>query len=97
MIRTRLEVILSQAIQNDFLSDINFAVPDIKYTQIADASGRGFTIPKLGDAIWPQLNTIFVIYCTEEESNKVLAVVKRLRERYADEGAACFKSEAEEM
>jgi hypothetical protein len=97
MTRIRLEVILSQAIQDDFLNDIGFAVPGIKYTQVPDVAGRGFTAPKLGDAIWPQLNSIFVIYCTEEEANRVLAVVKRLRTRYADEGAACFKSEAEEV
>ncbi|GMO63620.1 MAG: hypothetical protein Ta2A_10810 [Treponemataceae bacterium] len=97
MKQIRLELTMSQAIEDDFLTDVDFAVPGIKYTQIADVAGRGYSVPKLGSAIWPQLNTMFIIYCTEEEAERVFSVVKGLRKRYADEGFACFKSEAEEM
>jgi hypothetical protein len=59
--------------------------------------GRGYSAPKLADAVWPQENTLFILYCTDEEAECVSQIVNSLRKEYVGEGLACFKSEAEEM
>ncbi|WP_059369496.1 PG0541 family transporter-associated protein, partial [Treponema endosymbiont of Eucomonympha sp.] len=96
MQKIRLELIMSQAIEDDFLSGLEAAAPGAKYTQYADAAGRGYSAPKLGSSVWPQLNTVFVLCCEADEAETVLGVVRGLRERYAGEGLACFKSEVAE-
>jgi hypothetical protein len=93
----RLEIIMSQAIQDDFLTEVEFAVPGIFYTQTRDVMGRGHSVPKLGDAIWPQLNTRFVLHLGSADLDKVIAVVANLREHYKNEGLACFKSDSVEL
>ncbi|MDR3284393.1 MAG: hypothetical protein LBS97_04340, partial [Treponema sp.] len=73
------------------------ASPGIAYTRLDGATGRGFSVPKLGDSIWPQLNSVMVLYVTPEEESAVRGIVKKLRTKYAGEGLACFRSEAEEL
>ncbi|MDR0909666.1 MAG: hypothetical protein LBM77_07860 [Spirochaetaceae bacterium] len=97
MNKVRMELIMSEAIQEEFLTDIDMACPGIKYTQVVDAKGRGNTTPKQGDAIWPQFNTIITIYCSREEAARVLIIAKSLRQKFPTEGVACFRSEAEEL
>jgi hypothetical protein len=93
----RLEIITSEAVVDDLVKEADFAVPGFKYTQVPDAHGRGCTVPKMNDAIWPERNSVFTIYCTEDEASRLLVIVKALRERYSMEGVACFKSYAEEL
>ena len=95
--KARYDVILSSAIEEDFLQGMERRVPGFRYTKITGVTGRGYSVPKLGDAIWPQLNAAFVLYCGKEESNAVLSVVRELRERYLGEGLACWRSAAVEL
>jgi hypothetical protein len=88
---------MSEAIQEDFLEEVDFAVPGIKFTQVTDAKGRGWTTPKQGNAIWPQFNTIITIHCTEAEAARVLVIVKALREKFPTEGLACFRTNSVEL
>jgi hypothetical protein len=95
--RVRLDVIMSQAIEDDFLRGITATIPEVKFTKISGVVGQGWSVPKMGDAIWPQLNSAFVLFCTDLETDAVVAVINRLRKEYAGEGLACFKSAAEEL
>lgn len=95
--RVRLEIIMSQALEDDFLNALVQAVPTHKYTKVSGVTGRGYSVPKLGDAVWPQENTMFIMYCDPEEAARTLGVVAAIRKEYAGEGLACFKSEAEEL
>lgn len=93
----RLEIIFSQALEEDFEIEFKEKKVAAKFTKIANVMGAGYSNPRLGDAIWPQLNTMFIIYCTEEDSEKIINICQYLREKYIAEGIACFKSEAEEV
>ena len=68
-----------------------------RYTKLANVMGAGYSNPRLGDAIWPQLNMMYIIYCSEEEAEKIVAICQKLREKYMAEGIACFKSTSEEV
>jgi hypothetical protein len=93
---TRLVVIMSAAIEEDFLLGLEKYRPGMRYTKMAAVAGRGYSVPKLGDAVWPQLDTAFVLFCDDDETDVVLRVVKELRVTYLGEGLACWKSSAVE-
>jgi hypothetical protein len=95
--RIRLEFIMSQALEDDFLREIEKVLPACKYTQLTGVHGKGYSVPKLGDAVWPQENTLFVLYVAEYESEKIVEVINALRKEYTGEGLACFRSEMEEI
>ena len=65
------------------------------FTKIPAVLGHGFSEPKMGDGIWPQLNTMYIIFCTEDEEKIILSIIEDLRKEYIGEGIACFVSDAE--
>ena len=91
----RVEIIFSQAVEEDFFETFRKEKVAYHYSKIHGVTGAGLSNPKLGDAIWPQLNEMFVIYCDNEEAEKIIAVVEKLSEHYPAEGIACFTSSAE--
>ena len=91
----RIELIFSQAMDEDFIEA--FKKKQVKnYTKLPAVQGTGYSIPKLGNEIWPQLNTMMILYCTGEESQKVKNIVADLRRRYVGEGIACYISKSRE-
>lgn len=96
-LQKRVELIFSQAVEEDFqqaFKDKNVAA---KFTKLANVMGAGYSNPRLGDAVWPELNMMYIIYCDEEECKKIISIVENLREKYMGEGLACFISEATEV
>lgn len=96
-VQKRVEIIFSQALEEDFIQEFKAAKVGAKYTKLKDVMGAGFSNPRLGNAIWPQLNMMYIIYCSEEDSKKIIAIVEKLRESYMGEGIACFVSESTEV
>ena len=96
-VQKRVEIIFSQAVEEDFVAEFKEQQVGLKYTKLANVMGAGFSNPRLGDAIWPQLNMMYIIYCREEDCAKIIAIVEKLREKYMGEGIACFVSESTEV
>ena len=94
---TRVEIIFSQALEEDFIHEFKEQKVAARYTKLANVMGAGYSNPRLGDAIWPQLNLMYIVYCDEEEAQKIIDICQKLREKYMVEGIACFKSFAEEV
>lgn len=88
----RLEIIMSQAIEEDFVSAFMKADTGRMFTKLPVVMGRGATDPKMGDAVWPQLNCMYIVVCTKEQAAVVKSIIKRLHQEYPNEGLACFKS-----
>ena len=93
----RIEVILTQAIESDFLQlyerECRRAQIKCKYTKIENVMGSGNTNPKLGDSIWPQLNVMLILYVEDGFVPVVSGIMKKLHEMYDGEGAAAFVTE----
>lgn len=96
-VQKRVELIFSQAIEEDFAQLFKDNKVACRYTKLNNVMGAGYSNPRLGDAIWPQLNVMYIIYCDEDECNKIVGIAEKLREQYIGEGIACFVSEATEM
>ena len=93
----RVEIICSQALEEDF--DAEFKANNVAkmFTKVDDVKGAGYSNPHLGDAVWPQLNTMYIIYCNKEDADKIAAIVLKLRKLYRTEGIGCFISQANEL
>lgn len=90
----RLEIIMSQSIEDDFVNAFMNDATGQMFTKVDKVMGRGISIPKMGDSIWPQLNCMYIVYCTKKEAECVISIVNKLRNQYPNEGLAAFCSEA---
>lgn len=95
--RIRVEIICSQALEEDFAEEFEKIGVAKHYTKISPVSGAGFSNPHLGDAVWPQLNTMYIIFCTEDDAEKIKGIVRKLRKLFITEGIGCFVSAASEI
>jgi hypothetical protein len=87
----RIEIIFSQAIEEDVLLALK-AIPEAQFfTLIPGVKGRGYTTPKMGDAVWPEENELMIIYCmSDEASGQIENAIKKLQGIYTNEGLALF-------
>ena len=90
----RVELIFSAAVDEDFMDGFKKKGIGAHYTKISGVTGAGFSNPKLGDSVWPQLNEMILVYCSKDEAEKIVDLAKDLREKYPMEGIACFVSKA---
>ena len=97
----RIEIVMTQAIEVDFMNLYEKAcrIADIKckFTKLDNVMGQGNTNPKLGDAIWPQLNVMFILVIEDRYVNIIRNIMNTLHNTYVGEGAAAFISDVEEL
>lgn len=97
----RIEIIITQAIEVDFIDYYTKLCKaqncKCKFTKVDNVMGQGNTNPKMGDAIWPQLNVMFIIYCPDDLAPRISAIMDKLHNQYVGEGAAAFITEAREL
>ncbi|MFI3256918.1 MAG: hypothetical protein R3Y36_01315 [Spirochaetales bacterium] len=91
----RLEIIFSQAIDDDFIDACAEKKIGQYFTKIQNVRGQGYSVPKMGDNIWPQLNNQYIIYCENAEAEEIHTVIIDLRKKYPTEGIAFFVSDGE--
>ena len=95
--KVRIEIICSQALEEDFTEEFKKAKAGLKFTKINPVMGAGNSNPHLGDSVWPQLNLMYIIYCDQDEAEKIKEIVVKLRKLYITEGIACFISSGTEF
>lgn len=87
----RIEIIFSQAIEEDVLDALK-PIPEAQFfSLIPGVKGRGYTTPKMGDAIWPEENELMIIYCMNDSAAfEIEEAIKKLQLKYTREGLAFF-------
>ncbi len=90
----RVEIIYSQALDEDFTLAFKEAGVAKRFTKLNNVMGAGCSTPRMGDNVWPQLNMMYLIFCEKEEAEKIQEIVNRIRGQYTTEGVACFISSA---
>lgn len=88
----KVEIVLSQALEDDFLLYCKANKVGTAYTRINNVCGEGLQVPKLGTPIWPQLNSYIIIVCSESEAEVIASIVQKLRQKYPDDGIFAFSS-----
>ena len=86
----RIEIIFSQAIEEDLLEAFS-NIPEAQfYTIIPQVWGKGYSTPKMGSPVWPETNEIMIIYCDDAAESKITGQIKELQAKYTREGLAYF-------
>ena len=87
----RIEIIFSQAIEEDIMIALK-PIPEAQFfTLIPAVKGKGYTTPKMGDAVWPEENELMIIYCMSNEATaRIEDEITKLQGKYQNEGLALF-------
>ena len=86
----RIEIVANQSVQDVIIETLEENIPDILYTVLPLANGRGKAGYKLGTSSWPEVNFVLFAYVQKEDAKKVKAVIKAVKKQFPDEGIKCF-------
>ncbi len=87
---TRLEIVANNTVEEDILEGLESVEPGFSYSKINSIHGRGHSDPRRGDAVWPEENFIFIIYCDDEKAKAFVTAVKQVKERFEGEGIKIY-------
>jgi hypothetical protein len=86
----RVEVICSNSVNEDVLDAFKKEGVAKFYTQYPNVHGIGSHGPRMGDAVWPEENSVFVIWCEEAEARGIQRAVEKVKKNFPDEGLEIF-------
>jgi hypothetical protein len=86
----RVEIIFSQSVEEDILTALKDVPAAQFFSLIPGTRGKGYTNPKMGDTVWPEVNEIMIIYCDENSVEPIKERIGRVKDRYPREGIAAF-------
>ena len=86
----RMEIIANHSVEEDILEAMQSRGVGGYYTKIPSVQGVGSSNPRLGDPIWPEENFLLIIYCGEEEAERITRAVAEVKNRFQDEGIKLF-------
>jgi len=86
----RLEIIANRSVEENIIEA--FAKEEVGkfYTKIPNVYGVGACGPRMGDAVWPEENFAFIIWCEEEEAAGIQRAIKKVKEKFPGEGIKLF-------
>ncbi|GHV51794.1 hypothetical protein AGMMS49579_07890 [Spirochaetia bacterium] len=86
----RIEIVANHSVEENILEAFVQENVGKFYTKYPNVFGVGTTGPRMGDAIWPEVNFSLVIWCEEEEAHGIERAVARVKEHFPDEGIKIF-------
>ena len=91
----RAEIIANQSVQDDIIEILEEYIPEILYTVLPLAHGRGGGDYKLGSATWPETNFVMVSYIADDRRELVEKIIYSVKKKFPDEGIKLFFVRAE--
>ncbi len=92
----RIEIITNHAISADMLEELERLELAGSYTYIPKVHGRGSKGTRLGSALWPEENCIYLLFVEDGEVPAVKKAVKNIKARFPNEGTKCYITPVEE-
>jgi hypothetical protein len=86
----RIEIIANHSVEENILEAFAEEQVGKHYTKFPDVYGVGSAGPRMGDAIWPEVNFALVIWCEEDEARGIERAVAHVKEHFPDEGVKIF-------
>lgn len=90
----RVEIIANQSIEEDLFDFFAREKIVTHYTLVPEVKGAGDSNPKKGDSVWPENNFLLIIYCEDDEFEKIVRVLRELKLVFPGEGIKMFVSDA---
>ena len=86
----RLEIIANHSVEENILDAFKHEGVGKYYTKFPGIFGVGSSGPRMGDAIWPEENFAMVLWCDEEEAQRIGRAIAYVKGRFPDEGVKLF-------
>ena len=86
----RIEIIANQSVQSELLKNIEALLPDLLYTILPLANGKGKNSYKLGDTTWPETNFVLIAYADDKIEKKISQIVSFVKLKFSTEGIKLF-------
>jgi hypothetical protein len=86
----RIEIVANHAVEEDILEAFKDAGVAKFYTKYSNVFGVGSTGPRMGDAIWPEVNFSLVIWCELDEAKGIAKAVAKVKKHFPNEGIKLF-------
>lgn len=92
----RLELFANRSVEDAIMDQLQ-VIGCHYFTKIPMAYGEGTQDPKQGDAIWPEINFILIIYCKPEDVTMISIAIRAVKNKFPKEGIKLFKMHAEDI
>jgi nitrogen regulatory protein PII len=89
----RIEIMVNQSIAEDLQENLRDAGLMEACTRWTPVYGTGHVGPREGSAVWPETNTVLLLFLPAEKIEILRFAVASLKGIYPDEGLKCFISE----
>jgi hypothetical protein len=86
----RIEIVANHSVEENILEAFAQEQVGKYYTKYPNVFGVGSTGPRMGDAIWPEVNFSLVIWCEEDEAHGIERAVAHVKEHFPNEGIKLF-------
>ena len=88
----RLEIIVNQSIEDEVVSILESLHYGEAFTHFAPVFGRGNSGRREGTGVWPERNSLYLIFIKDQEAELFLNEIRRIKEEFPDEGIRCVVS-----
>lgn len=92
----RIEIIANQSVRDEILQELE-TVKCRYFTEIPSVYGKGRQEPKQGDGIWPEMNTLFIIYTSKNILDDLITSINIIKETFPHEGIKLFAVKAQTL
>ncbi|MCL2759473.1 MAG: hypothetical protein FWD22_04615 [Treponema sp.] len=86
----RIEIIANRSVEENILETLAKEQVGKFYTKIPNVLGVGACGPRMGDAVWPEENFALVIWCENDEAEKIKQAISKVKEKFPGEGIKLF-------
>lgn len=87
---TRIEIVMDQTVEDIFIERIHETGERVAFTLVRGALGNGESGPRMGTAVWPEVNSLFVMYVDEEGLEGIKKILADMRTAHPHNGISAF-------
>ncbi len=86
----RIEAVMDRTVEDVFLEKMERSLKGVPYTLFTEVQGLGESGPRRGTHVWPEENSVFILYAPEEVRGVLEGILREMREEHPGSGIAVF-------
>lgn len=92
----RIEIIANKSVEEDITENLEAGIPEIMYTKIPLAYGKGKKNRKEGTATWPETNFVLISYIPDNHLDTARKIIEAIKNKFKGEGIKIFTVKCED-
>ncbi len=86
----RIEAVMDRTVEDVFLEKMERSLKGVSYTLFTEVQGLGESGPRRGTHVWPEENSVFILYIPAEVRGVLEGLLREMREEHPGSGIAVF-------